>query len=199
MAWKLFLTNGYEATSINNIIDAAGISKGAMYHYFKSKEEILDAVLRHKIEEELKMMETVVGDPALPATDKLIWLLLRRNNEDSKQTEEMIRREHDSLLDYRLKELNRQAVIPIITRIIDQGITEGGFSTEYPEEMAIFGYYIFTDLLFRIVLHQETVDIDRSLKAVWVFMQQCLNVKSAVINHWDTLLKAHYSERRLNQ
>lgn len=44
-ALKLFIQKGYEHTSIQDIIDRlGGLSKGAIYHHFKSKEEILVAV-----------------------------------------------------------------------------------------------------------------------------------------------------------
>ena len=42
---KLFKEKGYEKTSVQDIIDAIGMSKGAIYHHFKSKEEILNAVI----------------------------------------------------------------------------------------------------------------------------------------------------------
>lgn len=45
VAGRLFMEKGYEHTSIQDIIDnLGGLSKGAIYHHFKSKEEILDAV-----------------------------------------------------------------------------------------------------------------------------------------------------------
>lgn len=41
---KLFLEKGYEQTTIQDILDALNLSKGGLYHHFKSKEEILEAV-----------------------------------------------------------------------------------------------------------------------------------------------------------
>ena len=43
-AQKLFYEQGYDQTSVNTIIDAVGVSKGTFYHYFKSKEDLLDAL-----------------------------------------------------------------------------------------------------------------------------------------------------------
>ena len=44
-AQRLFLTKGYEATTIQDIVDElGGLTKGAVYHHFKSKEEIISAV-----------------------------------------------------------------------------------------------------------------------------------------------------------
>ncbi|MDZ5010457.1 TetR family transcriptional regulator, partial [Clostridium perfringens] len=45
---KLFIENGYEKTTIQDIMDELKLSKGAIYHHFKSKEEILNAVLNKR-------------------------------------------------------------------------------------------------------------------------------------------------------
>ncbi len=44
-ARKLFLMQGYEATSMSQILSEAGVNSGSLYYYFKSKEELLLAVL----------------------------------------------------------------------------------------------------------------------------------------------------------
>ena len=49
VAFRLFMEKGYEYTSIQDILDQlGGLSKGAIYHHFKSKEEILVAVVDHR-------------------------------------------------------------------------------------------------------------------------------------------------------
>lgn len=44
-AYSMFLNNNYEAVTINSIIKAAGITKGGIYHYYASKEELFKAVV----------------------------------------------------------------------------------------------------------------------------------------------------------
>ena len=44
-ASHIFAQKGYDKTSVNDILNAIGIAKGTFYHYFKSKEEVLDAVI----------------------------------------------------------------------------------------------------------------------------------------------------------
>ena len=51
-AYELFIEKGYHATSIQNILDHSGISKGSFYNYFSSKGELLKAVL-YAINEQL--------------------------------------------------------------------------------------------------------------------------------------------------
>ena len=44
VSMRLFTEQGYEHTTIQDIVDALGMSKGAIYHHFKSKEDILDRI-----------------------------------------------------------------------------------------------------------------------------------------------------------
>jgi len=48
---RLFYEQGYEATSFSDIVDASGLYRGNIYHYFKSKEDILRAVVEQRLEE----------------------------------------------------------------------------------------------------------------------------------------------------
>lgn len=52
----LFYRRGYEHTSFSDIADAVGISHGNFYHHFKSKDEILDAVIRKRLTDTEKML-----------------------------------------------------------------------------------------------------------------------------------------------
>jgi len=70
-AFKLFYKKGYENTSINSIIEKVGVSKGAFYYYFKSKEEVLDKLSLQQTEKLIKIINKIVKDNKLNALDKL--------------------------------------------------------------------------------------------------------------------------------
>src|SRR5260221_12948475 len=67
-ATGLFAVQGYEATSIDNVLDAAGVSRGALYHHFPGKEALFEAVLE-AVEEELATVVVAAaeasGDPRM--------------------------------------------------------------------------------------------------------------------------------------
>ena len=50
-AEKLFYANGYEQTSVQDILDEIGISKGGFYHHFESKLDLLDAICQQRAEQ----------------------------------------------------------------------------------------------------------------------------------------------------
>ncbi|MBC3345273.1 TetR/AcrR family transcriptional regulator [Pseudomonas sp. SWRI196] len=55
---RLFYERGYELTSFSDIADAVGISRGNFYYHFKSKDEILDAVIGKRMMNTSGMLET---------------------------------------------------------------------------------------------------------------------------------------------
>ena len=60
-AYALFCLRGYEGTTVNAIIDELGLSKGAFYHHFESKEEVLQALAR-RMAEEMYVKLAAAGD-----------------------------------------------------------------------------------------------------------------------------------------
>jgi AcrR family transcriptional regulator len=71
-AWSLFYEQGYDDTTIDEIVEASGTSKGSFYHYFDGKDALLSSLsyLFDKKYEEL--METM--DPAMKPVDKLVYI-----------------------------------------------------------------------------------------------------------------------------
>lgn len=71
-AWKLFYEQGYDKTTVDDIVEASGTSKGSFYHYFESKES-LPASLSYLFDEKYEeLMETM--DPALGVIEKLVFI-----------------------------------------------------------------------------------------------------------------------------
>ena len=71
-AWKLFYENGYDATTIEDIIFASGTSRGSFYHYFDGKDALLGTIAYVFDEKYEKLRDTM--DPEWHAVDKLIYL-----------------------------------------------------------------------------------------------------------------------------
>lgn len=65
-ARKLFLELGYAETSTNKILEAAGVSKGALYHHFKAKEDIMEAIYASESERAIAAAQRAVPATATP-------------------------------------------------------------------------------------------------------------------------------------
>lgn len=74
-AQGLFLTRGYDQTTVNDVIAATGLSKGAFYHHFRAKEDLLEAIADRFARESLGFIRGVEDDRSLDALQRLNLLL----------------------------------------------------------------------------------------------------------------------------
>src|SRR5271170_6287110 len=77
LAQRLFMEKGYDRTTVNDVIDAAGVSKGAFYHHFRAKEDLLEAIAERFARQSLEAVSAVRVDPALNALQRLNRMLVR--------------------------------------------------------------------------------------------------------------------------
>ena len=73
----LFIEKGFGGTNINDIADAVGVSRTALYYYFRSKEEMLQALTQEVTEKAGLLAESISSRDALPAQDALRQLILQ--------------------------------------------------------------------------------------------------------------------------
>ena len=71
-AQQLFFTKGYENTSVNDIIQAVGVSKGAFYHHFDSKTAVLETMVDELINQQVALMHDIIADETLSAIPKWV-------------------------------------------------------------------------------------------------------------------------------
>lgn len=140
VSFRLFMEKGYEHTSIQDIIDnLGGLSKGAIYHHFKSKEDILVAVTDKMTEESNKMLAVIRDRTDLTGKEKLKTIFmesLRRPVQDDIFTVAPNLRNSPRLLLSTFSETVNEVVPDYILPIIEQGISDGSIQTDYPAELA---------------------------------------------------------------
>ena len=126
-AWQLFYEQGYEHTTVEEIIEASQTSKGSFYHYFDGKDALLSTLSDLFDEKYEALMETM--DPAMPALDQLLFLNseLFRTIENSVSLEllarllstQLVTSGDKHLLDY------RRTYYRLLRKIISRGREEG--------------------------------------------------------------------------
>ncbi|MFW5742326.1 MAG: TetR/AcrR family transcriptional regulator [Spirochaetota bacterium] len=152
-AMRLFMTHGYDQTSVNAIIEAVGVSKGAFYHYFRTKEDLLDAIAARASEQAIELIEPLVDDEGLDAVEKLNELFRRTNSFKAQNRELMIAiagvfyGEANILLRERLANRSTEMVAPLLARIIEQGNAERTMDVRHPDATARFVLRIGADLV----------------------------------------------------
>jgi len=137
-AQELFLRRGYDNTTINDVIAAAGVSKGALYHYFTSKEAMLEALAERFAGRSLEQLADVMEDPALEALARLN-AFLARSRQLRREAAPTIRplfgaifRPENIVLYHRIQSAAMAMMTPPLARIITQGVAEGIFHTPDP-------------------------------------------------------------------
>ena len=140
IAARLFGQAGYDATSIDDIIRVAGLSKGAFYHYFPSKDALLEALASRAAEQALRHLGRVFSDPGMTAIQRLNAFLERGRRRDQGEPNvaifSAIFRPENLPLYHRLHAAVTRVMIPPLTRIIEQGVQEGSMRSEYPPTTA---------------------------------------------------------------
>ena len=139
-AFRLFMEKGYEHTSIQDIIDnLGGLSKGAIYHHFKSKEDILVAVTDKMTEESNQMLAEIRDRTDLSGKEKLRTIFkesISRPVQNDIFTVAPDLGNNPRLLYSIFRETVDEAAPHYILPIIKQGIADGSIQTDYPSELA---------------------------------------------------------------
>ncbi|MDQ0170032.1 TetR/AcrR family transcriptional regulator [Paenibacillus tundrae] len=136
---QLFTEKGYEKTSIQDIIDHLGMSKGAVYHHFKSKEEILDAVMERQFAFAAQMLDQLVENTdANTAKDKLVYILehIVSNQQVHSLDRVLLTQIKNPLFIVKGIQQTVQMDAPIIAAIMREGVTDGSINTENPDACA---------------------------------------------------------------
>jgi len=134
-AMRLFAAQGYEQTSINQIIAALNISKGAFYHHYSSKEDLVEALAAMYAEEAAARARSVLEDESLDAFGRLSMFLSRMRNSKVESAAGLqaafapifLERNRD-LYDRSQQAVNR-VIQPILAGIIAEGVADRTFDT----------------------------------------------------------------------
>ena len=152
VAQRLVDTKGYEQMTIQDILDALQISKGAFYHYFDSKQALLEALIQRMQEEVEQLLLPIVHDPHLRALDKLqrTFATLARWKTAQKAFFLALLRvwytDDNAIVRQKMRAAAVKRVAPLLTVIIRQGIQEGVLTTSYPDQMGAVVLSLVQDL-----------------------------------------------------
>lgn len=167
-AMKLFAEKGYEHTSIQDIINnLGGLSKGAIYHHFRSKEEILSAVTTKMSEQSDKMLLEIQNTPGLTGKEKLRKLLVESVNRSIQDEIFAVAPnigESPALVFSILRGTIDYTAPVYVLPIIEQGIADGSIQTEYPKELAELIMLVGNIWLDPMIFYDDSEGIYRKCK-----------------------------------
>ncbi len=140
-AQRLVFSTGYEQMSIQDILDQLEISKGAFYHYFNSKQALLDGMVERMLDEAEQVMRPIVDAKDLPAIEKLQRYFSASGRWKTSRKAfmfDLLRvwyTDSNAIVRIKQEAAAFKRIAPLLVEIIRQGIAEGVFTTGYPDQI----------------------------------------------------------------
>ena len=135
-ATALFVQHGYDNVSLNDLIAAVGVSKGAFYHWFPSKDELITALAKRSARDQFAAIEEAIARCGGTALDRLNALLqagfdvkMRMGAPDHLAAMVSLLRPENAHLYGRIVAVSEDLVRPLLARVISDGVREGVFHT----------------------------------------------------------------------
>ena len=136
VAERLFCSRGYDQTSTNDILAEIGIARGTLYYHFSSKEDILDAMIDRILDEIVRRASQIALDGSIPVLERMTQTILA-SNVDTKTGDMILEQMHkpqNALMHAKMQERVLKQLIPLFTKLIEDGISQGLLQTDDPED-----------------------------------------------------------------
>ncbi len=178
-AEELFLTNGYEETAVSNIVGKIGVAQGTFYHYFKSKDGVLDAITDRWIEEIKEGVAGIASGDDSDAIEKIIGVFgffssLGRSRQG---LVEYVHEERNAHLHSKFERKVPPILIPLFSQMIEEGVRESFFNVRYPE-MAALSIIGTAGAISHI---HETYRINEITDATFDFIERVLGAEPGIL------------------
>ena len=166
IAYRLFTEKGYDNTSVDEIIAAAGIAKGTYYYHFPSKEATLEAVIDMMLNEEIAQAEAIVSAP-LPVPQKIAAVIMAFHpKQEEISIANALEAKENTVLHEKLNKRVIEEATPLLAAIVQEGIAQGIFCCEQVPErvrmLLMMSMQMFDDSTF--TENDITVFIDMTEK-----------------------------------
>ncbi len=141
-AVRVFATKGYHTSRVGDIAEEAGIAHGLLYHYFGSKEEVLQTVFRENWSQLVEALTRVEAseEPPIQQLGAIAKVLLRSWRDQPDLVRVMVREVARSpQLQEQVDEI--RAVFLVIQRVIERGQADGSFRPELDARLASWIFY----------------------------------------------------------
>lgn len=185
-AEKLFVHNGYEQTSVKDIITSVGVAHGLFYYYFPSKEAILTAIIDRYYESFLENMNPIIDSESGTGLEMFMRMLIVSSSmkKGKEQFFSYIGTTQDPVLQERLSARYKEIIAPTIVSIVKKGVQDGSFDTPYPEESVDAIHACGTALLAPRVGAHSATDLLRGYHAYLEIVERILGIQDHALREF---------------
>lgn len=171
IAYNLFITKGYENTSVDEIIAKAGIAKGTYYYHFESKEQMLEEVINMMIDEGVERAKQVVNSN-LKVEEKLVYTILAlRVTPEEQSVQDTLHTKENIILHKKINDKIIDVAVPLLSSIVREAKKEGLFARDDNIEERVKMTLILSNEMFN---HNEINDA-----TILVFIDTLENIYGA--------------------
>ena len=183
IAYRMFITHGYENTGVEDIIEEAGIAKGTYYYYFKSKEQTLEEVIGMMIDEEMEAAkEIAASDISVP--QKIVGIIsAARPAQEEQPIEGALMRPENVLMHNKIRQKLMSDMVPILAKVVEEGINEKIFDCDnIPERVRMM-------LVVSGEIFDEGQFTERDVEVFIDMTEKLLGAKSGTMRFISRLIK----------
>ncbi len=179
-AMKVFGQKGYARATISEIVKEAGVAQGTFYVYFESKEDILDAVAGHVLQDIVDITSEISRSDktAVEKVQEMIRAWMEIGISPGPLIEEMHDPRHAPLHDQMARK-SLDKLLPPLTEIIRQGVAEGSIDVPYPEVTAV--NWVSSNFPTESMPGSIDLSFDQMMDAYTDFVRRLLGLKDPKI------------------
>lgn len=140
-AEKLFYEQGYDRTSVQDILSALQMSKGGFYHYFDAKDSVLRAVSERRAQSRFDQMNAAIYGSRRSPVEKLNMILAMANLFEAEEAPfaalmlKLCYRDKDAAMNAQRRRILVDRLLPTLNDVIAEGVADGSFHTRHPMEI----------------------------------------------------------------
>lgn len=181
-AAELFTEKGFDNTSVTDITNKVGLSHGSFFYYFKSKNEVMKSVIYESLNEIKYQIRILIENKDISALEKLQTVL--KWSADTQDTHEELvefsHRESNAAMHREYTLRSREVMIPLFVEIVEQGVTEGIFHVEYPQETVEYLTFIFENMDDSINASKTEDEYCRKMRALDILITKALGINEEI-------------------
>lgn len=178
VAERLFETKGFDHTSTNDILNEIGIARGTLYYHFKSKEDILDAMIERISKRLVARAKAIAENREIPVLQRLTMTImaLNLNNDLGHEVMEQVHKAQNALMHQKMRENLLAEVNPVITGLVEEGIAQGIYQTDYPAELVEMTM-LYSSMAFDELAGNTEEERQRKIMAFIYHLERLLGMK----------------------
>ncbi|WP_292370664.1 TetR/AcrR family transcriptional regulator [Methanoregula sp. UBA64] len=182
IAEQLFIEKGYDHTSPSDIIRKAGIAQGTFYYYFASKDDLARAIIDRYLDRVSEYVSRVANDQTPDAPHKLLMISDALIDLSKKKMGLVGGASIDRSLGGRAEYVNqiKAKLLSVVQQIVRQGVAEGQFNTDYPDETAEILFFVSLYLNRELRNTRDPVERKKKIAASRVLMERTLGTQEGM-------------------